>query len=726
MKRRFLLLAYLLIAITSLHADMKVKDVDVKPRWPWNGLVDITYSIECDEKDEEGKPKDIYVDFTGIDNDRNITVKMKSLTGQGAKEPVKSGGPYTVTWNMGKDEPNLNSSSFQVDVHAIAGIAPYMVVNLETWKVRYTNQPPNLDDDTCRTTELWLRQIQPGTFTMGSPSNEVGDYGDDMVQHQVTITQMFYIGVFECTQRQWELVMGNKPSYFSNATCYATRPVECVSYDNIRGTTSTAGAGWPTYGHAVDSTSFMGKLQEKTGLTFDLPTEAQWEYACRAGTTTALNSGKNLTSIDQDAAMDEVGRYWHNGGSGYDSNGGENCIDTYGTAKVGSYLPNAWGLYDMHGNVYEWCLDWWGASTSSTAAVADPGGPSTGLDRVGRGGCWDSDASDCRSAYRYYEDPSSYNDYSGFRVLCLPKQNLYAVVDLSGGPDVTKYPVRYTDIPPNLNDDKCRTTELWLRQIQPGTFTMGCDSSEVGYYGFEFAKHQVTITQMFYIGVFECTQRQWELVMGNKPSYFNNATYYATRPVEKVSYNMIRGTGAQAGAGWPTYGHIVDATSFMGKLQEKTGMTFDLPTEAQWEYACRAGTTTALNSGKNLTSTSSDAAMNEVGRYRYNGGSGYSSNCAPTYGTAKVGSYLPNAWGLYDMHGNVWEWCLDWWGASSSSTAAVSDPVGPSTGSNRVKRGGSWYDDASDCRSANQFFINPSYYYFTDVGFRVLCLPLGR
>ena len=417
MKRKFLLLTYLLIAITSLHAEVKVTDVAVKPRWPWNGLVDITYSIECDEKDDEGKPKDVYVDFTGIDNDRNITVKMKSLTGQGAKKPVKAGGPYTVTWNMGKDEPNIHSSSFQVDVQAITAPS-YMVINLETWEVRYTNQPPNFDDDTCRTTELWLRKIPAGTFTMGSPENEVGrEDGVDMAQHQVTITQMFYIGVFECTQKQWELVMGNKPSYFSNATYYATRPVEQVSYNMIRGTGSQAGAGWPTYGHAVDSTSFMGKLQEKTGLTFDLPTEAQWEYACRAGTTTALNSGKNLTSISSDANMAEVGRHMYNGGLGYS----QNCDPTYGTAKVGSYLPNAWGLYDMHGNVYEWCLDWWGESTSSTAAETDPVGPNVGSSRVFRGGGLGSYSRYCRSAYRCSGDPSDsfYCLDSGFRIFCL-------------------------------------------------------------------------------------------------------------------------------------------------------------------------------------------------------------------------------------------------------------------------------------------------------------------
>ena len=283
----------------------------------------------------------------------------------------------------------------------------YMVVNLEKWTVRYSNDGPNLDDDTCRTTELWLRRITPSTFTMGSPSDESGRDTDE-TQHKVTLTQTYYIGVFECTQRQWQLVTGGNPSCFKGDT----RPVECVSYNMIRGTDSAAGAGWPTYGHAVDASSFMGILQKRTGLKFDLPTEAEWEHACRAGTTTALNSRKNLTDMESCPNVAEIGRYLYNqtdGKGGYSEH-----------TKVGSYKANNFGLYDMHGNVSEWCLDWYGEYPADT--VKDPKGPVSGIYRVLRGGYWSNDAQYCRAAARINSNPSfnnkNYGD--GFRVCCHP------------------------------------------------------------------------------------------------------------------------------------------------------------------------------------------------------------------------------------------------------------------------------------------------------------------
>ncbi|MBR5737883.1 MAG: formylglycine-generating enzyme family protein, partial [Verrucomicrobia bacterium] len=141
-----------------------------------------------------------------------------------------------------------------------------------------------------------------------------------------------------------------------------------------------------------------------SGYEYALPTEAQWEYACRAGTTTALNSGKNLSDEWECPEMDEVGWYWYNSGNK--------------THSVGQKQPNAWGLYDMHGNVFEWCLDWWG--DYPTSSVTDPKGASTGSYRVMRGGCLNRDADRCRSASRLDDSPDDYFIDRGFRVALTP------------------------------------------------------------------------------------------------------------------------------------------------------------------------------------------------------------------------------------------------------------------------------------------------------------------
>jgi formylglycine-generating enzyme required for sulfatase activity len=304
----------------------------------------------------------------------------------------------------------------------------------------------------------------------------------------------------------------------------------------------------------------------------------------------------------------------------------------------------------------------------------------------------------------------------------------YLVIDLSGGSNATSYPVQHlSGVPANGWTDEYKTSKLVMRRIAAGTFTMGCPTNELGRYDGE-TQHQATLTKDFYIGVFEVTQRQWELVSGTKPSFFKNTNYYASRPVEEVSYYRIRENPDNTHdpvVNWPTNSNV-NAGSFMGRLRARSGLaTLDLPTEAQWEYACRAGTTTALNSGKDLTDRYNCPNMAEVGRYWYNGGNGgFTSNPGTNFGTAQVGSFLPNAWGLYDMHGNVWEWCLDWWGVYPGT---VIDPVGPPDGGVldpvRLARGGSWYDLALDCRSARRGNIFP-YSSRTYVGFRAaMTLP---
>lgn len=309
----------------------------------------------------------------------------------------------------------------------------------------------------------------------------------------------------------------------------------------------------------------------------------------------------------------------------------------------------------------------------------------------------------------------------------------YLVIDLSAGADAASYPWRYSATPPDATGDACRTTELWLRRIEAGTFTMGSPDDEEGRNPKYETQHTVTLTQPFYIGVFEMTQQQWQLVMGNNPSIFKKAADAAKYPVEAVSYNDIR--GSNAGAGWPK-SDAVDADSFMGRLRARTGLVCDLPTEAQWEYACRAGTTTAIYSGKslNLDDPRNDgvrayvklrkdywsAATDELAKYCWWDG----GKDATTAGsTVAVGGYLPNAWGLYDLYGNAWEWCLDW-RQNNLGTAAVTDPVGPSSGRGRMLRSGGWKNGAQFLRSAFRAndWASPSINDYS-YGFRLVVRP---
>ncbi|MBO7446706.1 formylglycine-generating enzyme family protein [bacterium] len=297
----------------------------------------------------------------------------------------------------------------------------------------------------------------------------------------------------------------------------------------------------------------------------------------------------------------------------------------------------------------------------------------------------------------------------GFKVKVEAVEMLYMVVDLSGGTSASSYPVSYlADVPQGGWTDEYKTTKLVLRKIEPGTFTMGSPSGELGRQTSEDL-HQVTLTKAFYIGVFETTQKQYELVTGSNPSEYKPPKYAVDSdsfPVEQVSYNDLRGSGPD----WPNTGSGVAASSFFGKLRVNTGRlyTFDLPTEAQWEYACRAETTTALNSGKNLSDATACSEMAEVGQYSGN------RDGKPE---GIVGRYLPNSWGLYDMHGNVWEWCLDW-REGNLGTDSVTDPIGPTSGTYRVLRGGGWSVDAWQCRSARRNGKAPGE-TTTETGFRV-------
>jgi formylglycine-generating enzyme required for sulfatase activity len=238
--------------------------------------------------------------------------------------------------------------------------------------------------------------IAAGTFMMGSPSSEA-DRTIDETQHSVTISNGFYMGKYEVTQAEYQAVMGNNPSYFKGDNL----PVEQVSwYDAVEYCNKRSVREGLTPAYTVSGTTVTWN-QSANG--YRLPTEAEWEYACRAGTTTPFNTGNNITT--EQANYD--GNYPYNG------NAKGTCRER--TTAAGSFAANRWGLYDMHGNVWEWCWDWY--DDYKSGAQTDPLGAASGADRVVRGGSWGIVAQYLCSAVRYGDTPSFRSYGLGFRLV---------------------------------------------------------------------------------------------------------------------------------------------------------------------------------------------------------------------------------------------------------------------------------------------------------------------
>jgi len=378
--KRILGLLFLSFCAAAM-ADDPVLNLSARQRYPWNGKVDVSFTIT-------GETEENYLSITATNAATGATIPVRTIfdAGGAAVTPWTAFAPgeISLVWDAGADAPGLVADEVALSVVSVPPPPPplYMVVDLSagadaaSYPVSYLpDVPAGGWTDEYKTTKLVLRRIEAGTFIMGNaPTDE---------SHRVTLTKPFYCGVFEVTQKQWSLVMGSNPSYYEGDK----RPVEGVSYNAIRG--SSSGAQWPE-SNAVDSSSFLGKLRARTGLDFDLPTEVQWEYACRAGTATTYSYG--------DSADENYMWYVDNSSS---------------THEIGTKLPNAWGLYDMHGNVWEWCLDWNGTLAYST----NPKGSSSGSYRVFRGGSWYDYADYCTSSFRNYDGPSYSFSYYGFRLV---------------------------------------------------------------------------------------------------------------------------------------------------------------------------------------------------------------------------------------------------------------------------------------------------------------------
>lgn len=362
--------------------NFEVKNVEAHQRYPWNGKVDIDFLIESPDADAEFKVSLVCTDHVGNTNLTLRTIRYNDK-GEAATAFVLKPGQHRLTWDADADVPNvkLPRISFAVLANQVREVdtAEYLVIDLSEGAeatsypvTTRTGVPEGGWTDEYKSTKLVLRRCPAGADPLG----------------RYTLTKDFYAGVFEVTEKQWELVMGENPSSYKRGDTY---PVERVSYNDIRG--EADGSNWPS-SSAVDATSFLGKLRAKTGLPeLDLPTEAQWEYTCRAGTTTTYNTG------DSESALAQAG--WYSGNSNNQKH------------PVGEKVANAWGLYDLHGNVWEWCLDWYRGDLSGT----DPVGAASGASRRYRGGSWYGGAGDASSdRFSSSSTPSARLGIFGFRL----------------------------------------------------------------------------------------------------------------------------------------------------------------------------------------------------------------------------------------------------------------------------------------------------------------------
>jgi len=457
--------------------------------------------------------------------------------------------------------------------------------------------------------------VPKGKSWLGGGGGKIGD-------EEVEIAKDFYLGKYAVTQEEWEKVMQKNPSHFSR-TGAGKDAVKDVPDDQLR-RFPVEMVSWE------DCKEFVTRLNEKThesGWTYRLPTEVEWEYACRGGPM--ADRFESMYDFYFDKPKKQLLPDQANFGNG----------DNGRTCQVGSYKPNRLGLHDMHGNVHQWCDD---------------------EARVARGGSKYSPPEYCRAATRFVENkPLHRTNGSGLRLACVA---------------VSKNPKEATSAPPAGATPPPLATapfdamqaaahqEAWakhlgtkveienslgmkLRLLPPGEFKMGSPPSEADRRGDEI-QHRVRITKPFYLGVYEVTQREYQNVMGNNPSHYSPGAAGKDQvrgldtdqfPVENVSWD--------------------DAVEFCRKLsalaaEQTAGRVYRLPTEAEWEYACRAGTTTPFHVGDKLNGQQA----NYDGQHPFatNGGGPFLGR--PT----EVGSYAPNPFGLRDMHGNVAEWCWNW------------------------------------------------------------------
>ncbi len=466
------------------------------------------------------------------------------------------------------------------------------------YKVRSSGPRADLVLDEARKLKLDFVNIPPGAFDM---------LDDRSVK--VTVTKPYFLQTTEVTQEQWFAVMGTAPSRFKGDR----NPVDSASWWAVQ--------------------EFIARVNARLdGWSVALPTEAQWENACRAGAKTSYSFGNNGDELEQYG--------WYNKNSGGT------------THPVATKKPNRYGLYDMHGNLWEMTEDWNGPLAK---ALEDPVGSPDGLEKILRGSCWGDDAGNCRISHRTARNPYEGADHAGFR-LVLYKGNDAQYVR----------PRRVVSI------DEARKIRAEFVLVRAGTYWIGQGEAPPKN---DEVRQEMTLTRDTWILETEVTEGMWEAVMGRGDS----PTRRPDRPKTRVTWT--------------------EAMEFCRRLSDRARVKASLPTEVEWEIAARAGLVW------NWTLTHDPARIAEAA---WIGGR--------LAGPADAGLLRPNTWGLFDMTGNVAEWCLD--GYAPYPAGRTIDPQGPKEGP-RCVRGGSWLSEPVDARMSARASEPPDASK-DDLGFRVI------
>jgi formylglycine-generating enzyme required for sulfatase activity len=469
-----------------------------------------------------------------------------------------------------------------------------------------------------------------GSFLMGDYTDNAQK--DEKPVHEVQLDS-FYMGKYPVTQGQWQMVMGSNPSHFKLGE---THPVENVSWHDVQ--------------------EFLSRLNQLTGKSFRLPTEAEWEYAARSGGKQEIFAGTR-----DEQQFEEFGWF---------SDNSENH-----THAVGLKKPNGLELYDMCGNVREWCSDWYDADYYHHSALSNPQGAPFGSQRVNRGGSWAEPLPKIllRAALRSSCPPDEAGGNLGFRLL----------LNRSEFDSKKMEEVEWVKLREEQAFIRNFLESIEFVHVPGGNYQMGEVRS--GYSSekkVSIEGHEVHLDS-FFMGKYPVTQRQWQMVMGYNPSCFK---FNEKHPIESVSWYEVQ--------------------AFLAILNLRTKKGYRLPTEAEWEYAARSG-------GKHVINKSIDEEEYVDPR------AWYADNSQGQ--THAVGMKKPNGLGFYDMLGNVWEWCSDYYDHLYNPNSPTKNPQGPPSGKEHVQRGGSWNGTIFHIGKTdrNTFTGNDA---ANDVGFR-LVLP---